>query len=592
MNDPSKREEPPDGMQEPPDFAGFIRDHEEQARGSRWEGYVFLCLILALLVGTIVVWYLTRDIAEKDVKSSLEAANMPAPQIDSRSIDYEDVSICGTTALVVGSQGVIRVSPDRGGTWADPLTWTRNDLHAVAFGGDCRAIVAVGEGGAVLASTDGGNTWKAPEARTRNDFDDVALSGDGRTVVAVGEKGLVRFSRDGGRTWRKPARGAGRDVYRVALSRDGRTAVAVGRDSLLMVSTDGGETWAEHGGVWTADGGDRGDDFEAVALRSGGKTAVAVGDDGAVLFSADVTVNGGGWSSKFPAGDGSRDLRRNADFKDVAFSGDGQTAVAVGRKGLVWVSTDGGGTWSRCDSREGNHLEAVALSRDGGVAVAVGRDGAIVVSADPEKETWLARDGGTANRLFAVALDAGGGTLIAAGEESTILRSESSPKAIFPTIEAVSPGRATGEAQPMSRPEPTPDPGEDSSQPCEGSGEECEKQGSLHLAALIQSNFLRVGVTLLFLFMAQHLFGLVRYKLRLAAFHQSRQSAIRLVPKDALPRPVNTEELGQLVRAVSPDDLDIGHPSRTVMDRMMKTIDRLVAGGRRSLGSRSGPPDA
>ena len=615
MNGPSSQGEPRGETRDvaQPDLEGFMRDHEKHARRSRLEGYGFLYLILLLLGGAFGVWRETRDIATEDVKASVEATDESAPELVAPlTIDFEDVAFCGTTAIAAGSQGVIRVSTDKGGLWAEPHTGAQNDLHAVAFGDDCKAVVAVGEDGAVLVSTDGGGAWETPDTHTRNDFNDVALSGDGQTAVAVGKKGLVRLSTDGGQTWRKPAEGTGRNIHRVALSRDGHTAVAVGRDNLVMVSTDGGETWTDHGGVWTAAGGDGRDDFEAVALRGDGTAAVVVGDNGAVLFSANVTVAGGGWTPRIPCdcepGERGRytdgrdtgrdgDWRRNADFNDVALSGDGQTAVAVGREGLVWVSTNGGRKWFRRDSREGNNLEAVALSHDGGVAIAVGRDGAIVVSAnpdaDPDKETWRSRDGGTANRLFAVALDAGGTTLIAAGEDSTILRSESSPGAVFRTIEAVSSGPATGEEQRMPRPEHTPDADVDASQPCERPVEECEKSRSQEervsdLAALIQSNLLRVGVTLLFLFMAQHLFGLVRYKLRLAAFHQSRRAAIHLVPKDALPRSMNTEELGQLMHAVSPDALDIGHPSRTVTDRMMKMMERLVAGGRRS---RERPPE-
>ena len=429
--------------------------------------------------------------------------------------------------------------------------------------------VAVGEQGAILVSTDGGSTWSAPDTNTRNDFNEVALSDDGKIAIAAGERGLFRYSVDGGKSWRNPGNVTGKSVNDVVLSRDGRTAVAVGDDNFIMVFTwedeDGGqwkegEDWTDGGGdnAWTRSSGNDKDDFEAVALGSDGKSAVVVGDNGAILHSADVTAGDGGWIRR-------TDKEDRSDFKDVAFGGQDATVVAVGRRGVVRRSTDGGQTWSSSDSKQGNTLEAVSLGDKGETVVAVGRDGTVLVSED-KGVSWAFRDSRTANRLYGIALDAQSGTAIIVGDDSIILRSKSTPEEVFPEMTTVS--KADVPLLEESSPEKS------------GAEEQREDQRTSLLTGLIQNNLLRVGITVLFMFMAQHLFGLARYKFRLAAYYDARRDAVLMITADDFPRPKNIAEIGQLMQALSPDTLEIGRPSKTIMDRMMQMMDRFTAGDR------------
>ena len=553
------------------DFGRLVEDNQKRARKSRREGYGLLCSVLVLLGSTIAVWYFASDIAKIDVKASREAAQ-ESIQAEPPPADFYDVARCGGGFLAVGDRGSILSSTDGGMSWQGSNSGARHDLGAVAFSGDCMVAVAVGEQGAILVSTDGGSTWSAPDTNTWNEFNEVALSGDGKISIAAGERGLFRYSVDGGRSWRNPGNLTGKSVNDVALSRDGRTAVAVGDDNLIVVFTredeDGGqwkvgEDWTDGGGgnAWTRSGGKKRDDFEAVALGDG-KSAVVVGDNGAILYSADVTAGDGGWIRR-------TDEEDRSDFKDVAFGGQGATAtvVAVGQRGVVWRSADGGGTWSSGDSKQGNTLEAVSLGDNGKTAVAVGRDGIVLVSED-KGMSWTFRDSRTANRLYGVALDAQSGTAIIVGDDSIILRlrSESSSDKISPEMTTVPK-------------DDLPFP-EESGPEKSGAVEQQEDQQPPLLIGLIQNNFLRVGITVLFMFMAQHLFGLARYKLRLAAYYDARRDVILLTTPDDFPRPKNIAEIGQLMQALSPDTLEIGRPSKTIMDRMMQMMDRFTAGDR------------
>ena len=476
---------------------------------------MYLVLILVLLAGTVLFCLFSDQILPRNGRQSGEAAKEP---IQPKTVSFRDITSCGGITIAVGRQGVIRVSTDDGVSWEDTSGGMWRKLNAVAFSGGCRVAIAVGRGGVIRVSTNGGYTWDTRESQTGNRFNDIALSRDGETAIAVGDRGVIRFSDDGGETWENPGNVTRQDVNGVALSRDGDTAVAVGGDNLIRVFTkqDGewiqGKDWTddEDNNAWTRSGGSKRDDFEAVALGSDGKSAVVVGDDGAILFSADVRTGDGGWSRET----GRKD---SGDFKDVAISENGKTAVAVGRRGTIWRSVDGGRSWSFRDGRQGNNLEAVAVSDDGKVAVAVGRDGTVLVSED-HGEGWTSRVSRTVNRLYGIAFGVGSRVAMIVGRESTILRSESAGGQVFPKMEVVPVAGDTRERQTL----PT--------------GEVSEPRDLADLlyklANLLYKNALCTGLSALFMFMAHHLFGLLRDKFRHAA---SLDAVLLDPPKDALP---------------------------------------------------------
>ena len=560
-------------------FKELAEDFSRRAGRSRKKGFIHLCLIAALLLGTLGIWNYTRDIAKVDVEVSVGAAQaLTQEQAESRSVEFSDIASCGDITIAVGQRGLIRVSDDDGTSWKDSSSGKWSDLNAVAFSGDCTVVIAVGEQGIVLVSTDDGGTWDAPETKTGNYFNAIALSNDGKAAIAVGDRGLFRVSGDGGRTWRNPGNITGKDVNDVALSSDGGTAVAVGDDNVIRISRDGGKKWDD--GVVKVE---KNDDFEAVGLGGDGKSAVAVGRKGTLLFSANVAAEDGDWKpaeKKIPSGEKDR-----SRFYDVALGGGGERAiaVAVGRRGAIWVSTNGGKSWVPRDSRQGNTLDAVALSDDGGIAVAVGDDGTVLVSTDGYKETWTFRDSGTKNRLDAIAFGADDKVLMILGENKTILRSEISEEeaaeTIFQDMEMV---QVKDDTRVKDDAAESPPSGETRSD--ETSGKIPSRISPDELAILFQNDFLRVGITLLFMFMAQHLFGLARYEFRLAAFYYARRDAILLTPADAFPRSRDIDELDQLMQALSPDNLEIGRQSGTIVDRTMQMMSGLVSGGRRRHG--------
>lgn len=573
----------------------LANEYCRRARYSQYKGFLYLFVIFILFILGIYLQGYSRQFAIDDVEASegvledIEASESVPRNSFVRPAEFYDIASCGGTSIVVGRRGLIRVSKNNGATWKDSDNGKRDDLYAVAFSGDCGVVITVGAEGAILVSTDDGSTWDAQQTNTGNDFNEIALSDDGRVAIAVGDRGLFRFSADGGVTWSPPDNNVtGKHVNDVALSGDGHTAVAVGNDNVIRISLDGGKNWIDSGvGVWPKSGGRDKDDFEAVALRVGEDepaiAAVVAGDRGALLFSPDVTAGKDAeWTRKT-----GKEKEPGRSFEDVAFSGN--TAVAVGRRGDIWTSVDGGRNWDSPDGRQGNTLNAVVLGSDGGIAVAVGRDGTILVSEDKEKKVWKPRNSRTKSELEAVAFGVDEKTLMirgrGEGESDTILRSESTDEKNFPEMKMI-PLKDDTRAPPQSDVVP------DDSTPDNGSSGWLSGLGDKESGVLTYLTLLR-GITIfLFIFMAQHLFGLARYEFRLAAFYQACGDAVSLTLTHAFSRSGSIDEFDQLLQSLSPDNLELRQPPRIVMDRMRQMMDWFIATGRGGRGQRPSGPGA
>ena len=110
-----------------------------------------------------------------------------------------------------------------------------------------------------------------------------------------------------------------------------------------------------------------------IAFEEGGEHGLAVGDRGTLLVTSD---GGATWSRG--------QLDTSLAAFDAALSGDRR--VVVGQMGLIRYSDDGGANWTTADSGTGQRLMAVSMNGSG-LAVAVGSFGTILLSEDGG-ETW------------------------------------------------------------------------------------------------------------------------------------------------------------------------------------------------------------
>jgi photosystem II stability/assembly factor-like uncharacterized protein len=194
----------------------------------------------------------------------------------------------------------------------------------------------------LFESSDGGAHWRSlasgPEL-----VDDVALDrANPRHVFAVAAGyGLVR-SFDAGRTWRgasfsAPARGV--DVVAI----NGKAAYAGTFGSGLFGSRDGGRSWHEVGAL------------NALGVRYVGALAVAPGDPAVVYAGSDGSLHAPGLYESTDGGSTWQLLTVavDADVDAIALDPESPATIylgALGGKGSVLKSTDGGASWQRADA--------------------------------------------------------------------------------------------------------------------------------------------------------------------------------------------------------------------------------------------------
>lgn len=249
-----------------------------------------------------------------------------------------------------------------------------------AAAGSCHYLV-VGRSGAIACSADG-SAWSTRKSGTDQDLHGVAVSLDG-TVVAVGASGTVLYSSDGAGTFHVATAPTSSDLDTVAVD-DQEHFVIGGNDPHAYYSDDGGKSWTAGKAI---------DATSNLLIRS-------IIADGSGRFLAAGTYYVG-------------------------------SASGVDYRSRVYLSTDGGNTWSTVFDRDlssnGGSIEdgLMGIATDGAhhyVTVA-GKGQAYFVSGAPTS-TWKASSGlGTNVQMDAVAWDAGNARFVAGDLTGTLYSS-------------------------------------------------------------------------------------------------------------------------------------------------------------------------
>jgi len=300
-------------------------------------------------------------------------------------------------------------------------------LHAVFFVDESRGW-AVGGKGALLATTDGGAHWELRRPPTEDAMRDVFFT-DAETGWVVCERSIYMPMRkeeartyllkttDGGETWRRVDVLNGPDVD-IVLARvrfaDARHGWTFGEMGALFATEDGGGSWARQrvptrhlllGATFL--------DARQGWLVGAGSTLLQTVDGGASWRAGEVAGSTQKISVQASAQTSAPKLRLNA----VSFA-DARRGWAVGARGAVLATIDGGRTWLAQTSGTESDLFDVKFfdAREGR---AVGADGVAIHTADGGA-TWRVETTGTPHaleRLFFTGRGRGwavgfGGTII------------------------------------------------------------------------------------------------------------------------------------------------------------------------------------
>jgi len=353
-----------------------------------------------------------------------------------RGVDPSGANLAGVSfaanardGWAVGSLGTMLVTHDGGRSWtapaADAIQWTAPDapgaaapdLVAVSLSADGQRGWAVGSHGAILVTADGGASWARKPSQSDAAFASVSMAGDGKHGWVASEDSLLATD-DGGDTWTPQLSNARGWFAGVSFAADGQRGWAVGNHGMLLATTDGGASWtpqASHIRSWLY-----GVTFAADALHGW-----AVGDDGSILRTLDggaswlrwndelhvATVDHGkAWREEsakprcveIPLDDGQAPADGGAckpanagrshaapgapearvSLTGVRFAADGRRGWAVGYKGTILATSDGGRSWTLQPSGTEEWLHGLTFAPDARHGWAVGNGGSILGTSD------------------------------------------------------------------------------------------------------------------------------------------------------------------------------------------------------------------
>ncbi|MCW2921340.1 MAG: hypothetical protein JWL76_1214 [Thermoleophilia bacterium] len=337
-------------------------------------------------------------------RTQLEAAGWPAA-IEALSVVVVDVD----TVFVGGDSGWIAKTDD------DGLNWTAFKMPSTSYVSSL-SLSPIGHVWMATAGNPGGNLFRAPiaggttaggwtqyNAAVGIGLSSVYVSG-AANGYAVGYDGAILSWNGATWTWRGDwtvESGGLIDVASPAGSPG--IAVAVGEDGTIIRSNDGGSTWTRRPSPVGA---------ELLAIASGTGGMVAVGTARSAVNSTD----GAGLTWGFQYDSASARPRRNVALEPV----DGKIAVALGTRGTIWRSTDGGTTWGTVTSGTTEPLFGVSWATRT-LVWAVGGNGTILRS-DDAGATWTAAVSNTTVRLRSVSAGASE-QVTAVGDQGTVVRS-------------------------------------------------------------------------------------------------------------------------------------------------------------------------
>lgn len=324
-------------------------------------------------------------------------------------------------------------APPRIWQWQNPLP-RGGMLWSVSFADDAVGWV-VGDGGGVMKSTDAGQSWSVQSSGTTEQLLRVrALS---PTVAwASGVRRIIIRTEDGGTTWQQQRSPAGGTLYLAPASAS--VAWLVSGDFRVFRTDDGGRTWSHQAMPDSALVLDVVPVDEAVAWAVSGVGVLRTTDGGSSW----------GWAHRFSSAGSAKIGAASADVAWVAHQWlenravmneflatvDGgatwipqsgpalpsqivpvSSSVVWALAGEVWLSEDGGASWSRTERFPVSHAGLAARSAT--TAWAVGDYGSVRRTTDGS--TWTRTTGG--HELYVSHLSAVSPTTVWAAGGDTVL---------------------------------------------------------------------------------------------------------------------------------------------------------------------------
>jgi photosystem II stability/assembly factor-like uncharacterized protein len=147
------------------------------------------------------------------------------------------------TVYIVGENGLIAQSTDRGETWNKQHFLTGIALNDIIFIDHYNGF-AVGEQGTIFKTTDAGETWAQITADATSNINAVAATGM-NNIWAVGDNSLILHSIDGGKTWEQVNILPENDRQLLDIEFRENLGYLTGDYATVYKTEDSGKTWTK-----------------------------------------------------------------------------------------------------------------------------------------------------------------------------------------------------------------------------------------------------------------------------------------------------------------------------------------------------------
>ncbi|MEZ0083765.1 photosystem II stability/assembly factor-like uncharacterized protein [Bradyrhizobium japonicum] len=311
--------------------------------------------------------------------------------------------------LAVGEGGTVLATTDGGETWSAQDSTVTSTLYSIYCDDRCERAWAVGSGGTVLSTRDSGKHWSAyifkdRPARLRS----VQFRKGGMQGWVVGGEGTILATSDGGKTWTLQSSDYRNELTSVRFGDDGRYGWATGVSGTMLTTSDGGKVWERHNfGSYT---------YLSVWLAPEGKNGWAVGYNNQIYRTTD----GRKW---FEFRNIEAHPAEGVWLTSVQFSADGQHGWVAREDGTIFLTVDGGVSWTTANGRSGIYLSEICFDRAGKRGLAVGSDGTILLSTDGGRN-WTTQTSSRSSQLNDLHFQPQGQAGWAVGSSGTILATD------------------------------------------------------------------------------------------------------------------------------------------------------------------------
>jgi photosystem II stability/assembly factor-like uncharacterized protein len=161
-----------------------------------------------------------------------------------RTDQYQRMVQIEATIVLVGSQGLVMTSEDKGGSWHRQVIAGKPNFIGLATCPD-QSIVAMSFDRRLWKSADKGRSWTSTPITTKQDVINVHCAPDGSYWVA-GSRSTLLHSTDGGASWQESDLGEDAMITFIKFF-DGNTGILAGEFGMFYKTSDGGNTWQSVG---------------------------------------------------------------------------------------------------------------------------------------------------------------------------------------------------------------------------------------------------------------------------------------------------------------------------------------------------------